>query len=95
MVAGGRYDGTGTEILDLTQLDKWRTVGEMTTARWEFQLVTVNNRVVALGGTDGDTLDTVEELDMREETWRRLDGVRMKTPRRGFGATVMERRLLC
>ena len=68
----------------------------MTTVRSWTQLVTVNGRVIILGGSDGegDLLDTVEELDMGERTWRRLE-VKMKEPRGMFGATVMERQYLC
>ena len=67
----------------------------MTTGRDGAQLVTVNGRVIILGGTgDSTTLGTMEELDMGQKAWRRL-GVRMKKPRMGFSAAVMERRYLC
>jgi len=83
--------GRTSAILDL-DTEEWSTAGDMTTERMDAQMVTVNGHVIMLGGfADGHKLDTVEELDMEQRTWRRL-GVRMKTPRYGFGATVMDKR---
>ena len=58
--------------------------------------MTVNGRVVVMGGKDVDDnrLDTVEELDMGQRTWRRL-GVRMKRPRSYFASTVINKNLVC
>ena len=93
VVAGGYRDKT-SEILDL-DTETWSMAGDMTTERKYAQLVTVNGRVVVMGGQDGRiNLDTVEELDMGQRTWRRL-GVRMKRPRYGFGATVINKNILC
>ena len=94
VVAGGLRDKT-SEILDL-DTETWSRAGDMMIERGYTQLVTVNGRVVVMGGKDGDdnTLDTVEELDMGQRTWRRL-GVRMKRPRSGFGAEVMDKNILC
>ena len=94
VVAGGWRDKT-SEILDL-DTEQWSTAGDMTTERRYPQLVTANGRVVVMGGedADGNTLDTVEELDMGRRTWRRL-GVRMKRPRYGFAATVFNKNMIC
>ena len=94
VVAGG-YEDKSSEILDL-DTETWSSAGDMTTERGYPQLVTVNGRVVVMGGEDGDKndLDTVEELDMGQRTWRRL-GVRMKKPKYAFGATVINKSILC
>jgi len=108
VVMAGGVDWTGvgdalktSEILDL-DTETWSMAGDMTTKRSLPQMVTVNGRVIILGGyiprplpwPRSLTLDTVEELDMEQRTWRRLE-VKMKTPRYRFAATVMERRDLC
>ena len=92
-----------SEILDL-DTEQWSTGGDMTEARSHHQLVTVNSRVVALGGVNVKSnprwnraekvVDTAEELDMEQLTWRKLD-VTMKRPRWRFSAAVMERSSLC
>ena len=94
VVAGGFEDMT-SEILDL-DTEQWSRAGDLTTWRYRSRLVTLNDRVILLGGEhrDGSSMETVEELDMGQGTWRRL-GVRMKTPRAYFAATVMDRRDLC
>ena len=89
----GRYD----RVQGVWQVNGRSMAGDMTAERFGAQLVTVNGRVFILGGGetgDGNILDTVEELNMEQRTWRRL-GVRMKTPRRIFAATVMGKRELC
>ena len=63
----------------------------MTKKRIDLELVTVNGRVIALGGPD----DTVEELDMEKRTWTRLPMKLKRNRMFGFKATVMERSLLC
>ena len=103
VVAGGWRDKT-SEILDL-DTEKWSRAGDMTTVRFESQMVTVNGRAIILGGQNhtsntvtihnmGETLDTVEELDMEQRTWKKLRA-RMQTPRQRFAAIVMERSNLC
>lgn len=94
VVVGGWRDKT-SEILDL-DTETWSMAGNMTKERWAAQLVTVNGRVLVMGGedVDGNRLDTVEELDMGRRTWRRL-GVRMKRQRREFAATVINKNLVC
>jgi len=84
-----------TEILDL-DTEQWSRAGDLTPGRDNHQMVTVNERVIILGGKDADEniLDTVEELDMEQRTWRRLP-VRMKTPRMEHSAIAMKREDLC
>merc|ERR1711974_531916 len=57
VVAGGWYKSS--EILDL-DTEQWSRAGDLETVRRWPQLVTVNGRVIILGGQVGKTLDTVE-----------------------------------
>ena len=69
-------------VLDLNnESDGWRKIGDLEEVREEPRLVTVNGRALAIGGLgESGYLDSVEELDMEEMRWRRVN-VRMKRPR--------------
>ena len=99
MVAGGGNCRCKSQILDL-DTETWSNITDLNNPREYSEMVTVNGRVIILGGSQYNpygpypVLDTVEELDMEQRTWKTLE-VKMKKPRLDFAATVMERRDLC
>jgi len=75
IVAGGYNDFYGgylssTEIIDVDSKQS-RSAGNMSEKRYGFALVTVNNKVLAIGGRRGtlDYLSSVEEFNLEEGTW--------------------------
>ena len=109
VVAGGnngQYPNdcdSSSDILDLNNY-KWFTGGQLNIRRNRLELLTVNNRVVLLGGetplvggTDEDyksyRLTTVEELALETWTWSVLD-VEMKEARTSFSAVVVPKEIV-
>jgi len=71
IVAGGwnGHELKSTEIIDVDSRQS-RSASNMRERRAYFALVTVNNKVLAIGGYNGGkSLSSVEEFNLEEETW--------------------------
>lgn len=91
VVAGGCCDASrqfvgSVEVLD-PQTGTWSSVAKLNTPRANLQLVPLDeNRVLALGGSDGRiVLDDVEIIDLRSGTSHSADP--LSVPRNGMTAT--------
>ena len=107
LIAGGTdlddlddfFPHTTTTILNLNTKEE-RCGGEMLTARLEFGLIKLDNKVFAIGGSDGPELDTgnvvlfTEVWDEESETWTAADNM-MTKPRAGFGYTTVPLATVC
>ena len=96
IVAGG-YNGDklkSTEIVDVDSRQS-RSAGNMSEKRSGFALVTVNNKVLAIGGSNGgEYLSSVEEFNLEEETWS-IAPYSLDKARRDFAYLVVPEDKIC
>jgi len=72
--------------------DSWKTMAEMPTARSGLGVVTVNGKIYAIGGENGDaTLRTNEEYDPATNTWNTKAS--MPTARSRFAIAVYQNKI--
>ena len=83
-----------SDIYDVSA-DSWITGGNMNKYRRYPEIVTVNNRVVVIGGRipSGDPDNTLEELNLDDWSWSMLD-VTMSEGRGYFSAVVVPRDMI-
>jgi len=96
IVAGGYDEGRlkSTEIIDVDRKQS-RSAGNMREKRHSFALVTVNNKVLAIGGYGGGQyLSSVEEFNLEEETWS-VAPYSMEEARGFFGYLVVPEDKIC
>lgn len=95
MAAGGtkgfdQHAIQDTEIFNW-QSNEWRTAANMNTGRFGHAVVTIGDRVFAIGGDDrkpSNILDTIEEYDLKSNTWKIIKK-KLKVPRSNFGYTLV------
>jgi len=95
LVSGGfkAFNGgasTDGEIYNWSR-NVWNKAGDMNAARVGHALVTVGSKVFAVGGeyrTGHDIMDTIEEYDVRSNSWKIIE-TKMKKPRSNFGFTLV------
>jgi len=95
LVSGGTkaFNGgasTDGEVYDWSK-NAWNKAGDMNTARFGHALVTVGSKVFAVGGeyrTGHDIMDTIEEYDVRSNSWKIIE-TKLKKPRSNFGFTLV------
>ena len=68
----------------------WTPVRSMNVARFGHAVVTVGERVFALGGDDrrNNNFDTIEEFNIKEGSWKIIPQ-KLKKPRSNFGYTLI------
>ena len=80
----------GVEIFNATA-NEWTEVAPMNTGRFGHAVVTVGDRILAVGGdtkVPSNILDTIEEYDIGSNTWKIIEK-RLKKPRANFGFTLV------
>jgi len=72
------------------QSNSWADVASMKIGRFGHAVVAAGDRVFALGGDDrnNNNMDTIEEYDVRRNTWKILNQ-KLKKPRSNFGFTLV------
>lgn len=88
---GGNVPSPGSPLLPAGPSITWTFKNPMPTPRTEFGVVTVNNKIYAIGGYSGSVLRTVEEYDPATDTWTRKAD--MPTARRQLVVTTVNNRI--
>lgn len=93
MIAIGGFNRTGcinkTECYN-TITNSWKDAQCMTTYRGRLCTAQVDNKIYAIGGSDGRReLSSVETLDLKNGRWQKM-GVSMPTPRSCLGAATLD-----
>ncbi|WGM88812.1 MAG: hypothetical protein NUK63_07775 [Candidatus Bathyarchaeum tardum] len=76
--------------------DSWTTVEPMPTLRENFELVAMDRKIYAIGGSNSSQqvyYGTNEEYDLASDTWVTKEP--MPTPRSGFGTFVFQDKIYC
>jgi ribosomal protein S8 len=71
--------------------DSWASKSSMPTARVSFGVAVINGKIYAIGGNDGNSLNTNEMYDPETDTW--TTKTQMPTPRSGFGIAVVQNKI--
>ena len=95
LVSGGTT-GFGKNALSYSEIfswrnNSWRNVAEMNTGRFGHAVVSVGEKIFAIGGDEknpSNILDTIEEYDVEKNSWRILK-TKMRRPRANFGYTLV------
>jgi len=79
-----------SEIFDWN-MNTWKSVASMNKERFGHALVTVGEKVFAIGGDDrnpNNVMDTIEEYDGTQNMWKIIEK-KLKKPRTNFGYTLI------
>ena len=99
MIIAGGESGlalSSTEVLDLLSR-RISLGGKMATPRYHFHLATImvggQEKVFAVGGSDRDKLNSVEEWVEDSSTWKAADNLVEK--RDTFGMVALPKKIIC
>ena len=86
----GKTATHSAEIFDWSS-NSWRNISDMKTPRFGHAVVTVGDKIFAIGGDTkdrGDIIDTIEEYDVKANAWKIIKKT-LKIPRTNFGVTLV------
>jgi len=95
LVSGGTQ-GFGQPALSSAEIFDWKTnswknVAQMKKGRFGHAVVTVGDKIFAIGGDDrnqNNVFDTIEEYDVKKNSWTTI-GQKLSIPRSNFGFTLI------
>ena len=95
LVSGGTVNeeslALNSTLLYSVSLGRWEEVGEMNLPRFGHALVTVGEKVAAIGGNErrpDRVTATIEEYDTANNTWSYMN-LSLRKPRTNFGFTLV------